>query len=1768
MAEYYNPFISYEQLKNAYQSFIDSYHLFSNEEIEHWIRENTAEGHLLWREPFLQLSRQFQDGGSVNEMVGDGTLHPKCLKIFRSDLKDENSSPIKLYKHQKEAIANVIKGKTNTIVATGTGSGKSFCFGIPVISECLKMKEAGISGIKAVFVYPMNALANSQYEDFAARLSESGLKIANYTGDTEYNDEDALKQFEKLTGREKPFDSELISRESIKTAKPDILLTNYQMLELILTRFEDKDLFPIEQKGVFRFLILDEIHSYKGRRGADVACLIRRLKWHTGTIGKLLCIGTSATIQSGENENAQEVMAKFASRLFGEDFTAKSLIGESYEKLPEIKLDEFVKNVKIGEEEIKKFDGSFQQAFILAQKINAVPLRANNFEDLGTEMKNNPVLYFIEKSLASVKSFSGLAEDYIKDHRPNYDTRTATNELIAGLFIGASVTENNKKRFTLKIHTFFSQGRGIKGTIEENNITLTDKGDITLCSKNTKKEMTAFQVVFCQACGKEYYAGTHLDNNIFYPRDINAFEEESDGMPGYLLVGHWNEDEMPLPDEWKTPKTGGYKKNKAEFVPKVMFFNKETCRLASNVDNPDTNIPVTFIPKPFMFCVNCGIDYDKRTYEGNKLRVYGRVGRATATDVLINKNLELLPEQEQKIISFIDNRQDTAFQAGHINDRSRRILFRKLLYAALKDRDAIFETGKPKDFLKISDAAEGILKVIKKQKLDINFSKSTNMFLDDDEIDDSDSTEDKYIKYINYCIFIEISRNTNFTQQNLEDVGLLKVLYNGLKGISNSENRDKIWDNVPELFELDSDRRYDFLWGLLTILRKRTALSHDFIIKPREIKNIVNDLNEDSLFYTSFFSRPRGFSEVSKHDNFADIWSFTHPLSMPVKFARKFFGIDAENAKLLILKTFERLAQNDIGLLRMRNEDYIGKVYRLNYEMLKIAISEKAIHKICEKSNAIYDFKIYDRSLVGTSLTQKDFSNHYYRKLYTLPINESVMVVARDHSGQLEGTVRKEIEYKFREEKYPNALICTPTMEMGIDIGRLSAVFLRNVPPSPSNYAQRVGRAGRKGQPSLITTFCGAGAGKGPHDQYFFKNPEEIIAGKVMAPRFLMDNKMLIASHIRSLMLEILQIKIKAKPREIINVDDKALIIFPDIKEGLEQQIKLHHKSLSATIKETFSQEIKLFEWFNDKFIDDVINTFVTDFDNAFTQWRRDYKRLSDEYDSMQRELKNNFQQGISYDIGRIAKQLEKMREGESRYYTYRYLGSIGFLPGYAFPDASVAVNYFCNDEEKSLIRGRILALREFAPYNLIYVDGGNYKVGAVNSMASDIWVKLKICPKCNFVLSGEEEIKQGSCPKCGNSLVSEHAITHAMSMPDMIAYRNQNITSDEEERVRNGYVVESYYDENTANKKWVGIKLGDSKVMDLSYEHNAKIIGINSGLRQDIKDGKEGFIYCRACKSWIANDEAGEKIVEHYGSGPDKKGKCPKKGRMDADCIRDVFLISEDCHDVLTVKYELPPGIENEDTFAITLMHALSRGIQLALELDESEIDSFKRPSVSGGGKYEFVLYETVSGGAGILCSILEDINVFNKVIHKTCEILHLFDKEEDACEKACYDCLCSYYNQFEHLKFDRNSITGYLKNLYDNRNSIKFEVKGGNNRKEQLDNLKSKCDKSSGGLEPQVLDAIYNAGLRLPDETQHQVCDNGIPKVKPDFFYSNIPGCKGVCVFVDGPVHDGASVVAEDTEKRKWLKANNYRYIVFSYKDGPEYKEKLAQLKDMIGK
>ena len=302
-----------DRLIDDYRDFTGSFVDIHDKNIREHVAERMARGYQ-WPDPWLSLNPNFASGGTITDLITEGLLHPECERIFR--LKDDNpDGPVlRLHQHQREAVEAARTG-SSYVLTTGTGSGKSLAYMIPIVDRVLAAKAAGTyrPGIKAIVVYPMNALANSQLRELQKFLTIGYPEGPPVT-------------FDRYTGQESADD-----RARIIANPPDILLTNYVMLELVLTRPRDRGL--IEAARGLWFLVLDELHTYRGRQGADVALLVRRLR-DTCDAATVQCIGTSATMTTeGDASDQRRAVAEVATTLFGVPVQPGHVIGETLERI-------------------------------------------------------------------------------------------------------------------------------------------------------------------------------------------------------------------------------------------------------------------------------------------------------------------------------------------------------------------------------------------------------------------------------------------------------------------------------------------------------------------------------------------------------------------------------------------------------------------------------------------------------------------------------------------------------------------------------------------------------------------------------------------------------------------------------------------------------------------------------------------------------------------------------------------------------------------------------------------------------------------------------------------------------------------------------------------------------------------------------------------------------------------------------------------------------------------------------------------------------------------------------------------------------------------------------------------------------------------------------------------------------------------------------------------------------------------------------------------
>ena len=633
-----------------------------------------------WPEPMIQLNPRFQSGGTVGQLVQQGDLAKGIEKIFCGyGSQNGEDASLPLYKHQLDAITLANQGKSY-VVTTGTGSGKSLCYFLPIIDRILRAKAGGEpQRTRAIIIYPMNALANSQMEELDKRITGSGyeklVKFARYTGQ---DDEEA--------------------RKGIKDSPPDILLTNFMMLELLLTRQSEHDQQVIANCEGLEFLVLDELHTYRGRQGADVAMLVRRVRERLEAPGRFVrCIGTSATMASEGDEASRQIkVAEVASTLFAMPIEASSVVTETLERSTNPRLN---------------------PARIPAADLKAAVMGFDPSNARDDVLYNDPFMVWIEMTLGLSSDDDGRR---LRRAQP-IDLSTAASELDKAAGLGIEVCrrqielalevagkpgsergdDGDRPFFPIRLHRFISGAGALYSTLEPVEIRdIAFSGQVFLPGRENPTRL--FATYFCRECGQEHHPVTLVSESgtvTFLGRRIDEIPAEPSDNGGNRLeeqgfltpvtnedIAGFQGDIGEYPDEWLEERRG-----------QLQFKNTyRKSRLTKYAVTPDgtisTNgVPVWFQKGKFRFCAACGAVHGQSGRDINRLAGLTAEGRSSATTVLISSILRWMKQPEndradlrQKVLGFTDNRQDAALQAGHFNDFVFVSLLRGAALAALE----------------------------------------------------------------------------------------------------------------------------------------------------------------------------------------------------------------------------------------------------------------------------------------------------------------------------------------------------------------------------------------------------------------------------------------------------------------------------------------------------------------------------------------------------------------------------------------------------------------------------------------------------------------------------------------------------------------------------------------------------------------------------------------------------------------------------------------------------------------------------------------------------------------------------------------------------------------------------------------------------------------------------------------------------------------------------------------------------------------------------
>jgi len=1743
-----NVFEVRKSLVADYRKYVQSFVEVSDARIDEKVATHFEAGEL-WPEPLLQLNPSFEAGGTVDDLVDEGVLDNGCRSIFRGGKTADSpvGRTMRLHRHQDEAIRIARKG-VSYVLTTGTGSGKSLAYIIPIVDHVLRNGTG--KGIQAIVVYPMNALANSQLGELQKFLSP-GL-------------EKAALSFARYTGQESSEE-----REAMLRNPPDILLTNYVMLELILTRWKDRPL--IENSRQLAFLVLDELHTYRGRQGADVAMLVRRVREAFGTTA-LQCVGTSATMAGPGTLAAQKIeVARVATRLFGSTVAPEDVIGETLRRsTSDLPGDDEGLKARLAEAVSGYSEPATLEAYyghILSSWLETA---------IGLEREKGTKLYKRAKPRA-IGGEGGAAKE-LAGHTgldEGLCAEVIRRHLLAG-YTMEDPAKNNQPPFAFRIHQFLSRGDSVYATIESK-----DERYITLRGQRFvpgDRSRLLYPLVFCRECGQEYYvvkiSGHGLERHV-ERRELSevpseaARKENPDEEAGFLAVGldaSWldNDNELleSLPDDF----LGLNKKGETVVTAqgKKVLPSKIHVDTTGKVDA--TGEPCLFIPAPFRFCPCCGVAYSARTSgDFAKLTTLGTEGRSSVITLLslsmvrILKADPSLPADAKKLLSFTDNRQDAALQAGHFNDFVQVGLLRSALYRAV----ALAGPGG----LRYDEVVPEVFKALALPFAEYAREPDLTGAL---AIGDTNAA---LREVIGYRIYRDLERGWRILLPNLEQCGLLTIDYVGLPEFCANE---KAWSKCHGVLVAASPAtREKIIRVLLDIMRRGLAIKVDYLEQERQesMKSHCRQhlLEEDATawtlgdgenLYTAAMLWP--VSKTKAGDKAGKDSIFLSGLSGYGQYLRRLNTfpdhggtLKVDDSAIIIQDLLEALRKEGIvETAAQRGGAAPATAYRLKAAaMLWKAGDGKVPHD---------PVRMPRRPEKGLRI------NPFFVQFYRETGGRLQGYEAREHTAQVKAEVREEREKRFGDATLP-VLYASATLELGVDIKGLNAVNMRNVPPTPANYAQRSGRAGRNGQPAIVFSYCSTYRS---HDQYFFRRPLLMVAGAVSTPRIDLSNEDLVASHVHSLWLSASGVDLRFSMTDVIDTTD--LEKWP-VHDSLADQRK--NASLAATAKKRvqsafsgFEEELADAPWWQPDWIDTTLANAFSEFDKACDRWRTLYRTARKQAELHFKIINDHAR---SFEDKKRSKGLRAEAEAQSElltssdgrsdsdFYTYRYFASEGFLPGYNFPRLPLSA-YIPGKKpggfakpDQFLSRPRFLAVSEFGPRSIVYHDGSRYRIERVimetnDNMAAQSSIAMsraKICSGCGYLHVESATSLPDVCEWCGKPLTELRK--NLFRMQNVSTRRLDRINSDEEERSRIGYeiVTSVRFSEQGGRTRCTTATVGyaGKTLAKLSYGPAALIWRLNTGWKRRVAGNAEGFLLDIERGYWAKNqaDEA-------------DKDSNPASARTEL-----VVPYVEDRRNCLIFQPSFLAAHEDADektAWMASFEAALKSAIREEYQLEDSELASEPMPSAQQ--RDLILIYEASEGGAGVLRQLVEDPDALQRVGRSALEICH-YDPDtgedrggpagtKEGCEAACYDCLMSYTNQQDHERLDRTLIKDWFLLL---SKSTTESAPGTKPKEDHLAELLDACDSE---LEKKWLRFLDERGYNLPSRSQVLIPECG---TRPDFIYDE----HDTVIYVDGPLHDYPDRAKRDKAQEDALENAGKWVVRFGHAD--DWEKKIREKPSVFG-
>lgn len=1506
--------------------------------------------------PFLEVTDAFQKGPTILELIEQGELPATFDRLgFHTNRP--------LYRHQVDSLRKLASG-SNAVVSTGTGSGKTESFLLPVLRELVQQSNDGKlnPGVRAMLIYPMNALANDQIERLRELLRDyPQITFGSYTGQTEEGYEIALQGYKNLNDGKEPLPNELICRQQMKQTPPHILVTNYAMLEYLMVRPDDDVFFRPQYTQYWKYIVLDEAHVYKGSTGIEVSMLLRRLKARLGK-PKIQYILTSATLGS---EDDNESVAAFAENLCDSPFYAEDII-----RAKRIRLEQ--------PPDCKDVDECFYRT--IAQMIatdrseDAITATIREFYP-GASEDHMDALY----QIAYRDAFYWRLRAYLQKPRTVkeilQEIGCTEQRLTDFVTVVTRAVHNGAKLFDARYHMFLRAAESVF-------VTLAPKKQLFLEARKTCFEngqaYKVFEIATCNHCHALYILGRESENHIL---EQATFVADQEPRSAYLIANTANDS-----DDEHTFEHAGQEVETYELCTVCGALTrpggKKLCQHSHSITVQKVSLKEG--SQRLTKCAAC-----ENVSATGVLRQFF-VGQEAVTSVVGTSLFENLPsykvtyqkqtqaeddwgfddteETEEELrkdvgakqfIAFSDSRQAAAFYATYLDQTYQNIVYKRLVVETLAKREYT-SGGKCLD-----DFVEDLIAQFERYGMAKNASvrKEAWKAALHEVIDNNGVTSLYNMGLIRFDIqgdHIIGNKKFNLSQAEMYEICALFADWMMSEGAV----------SYPEA--MNRDERSFFA---------HNGIEHEYTLSDANPQSCTlsfmpsrADLSNKRLAYLEKVLRKKGTLPEQGVVGLLDaIW-------------KRFFACEKEKA-LLVSKN---------GTYRIQSEKILvsrpGQLYRCKKCH---RITPHNVMDVCPAYRCDGELESFDPSV--------SFADSHYYQLYRQMEIRPLRVV--EHTAQLDKETAYEYQQQFKRKEL-DILSCSTTFEMGVDVGSLETVFMRNVPPSPANYAQRAGRAGRSMYSAAFAlTFCN----KSNHDFSFFRDPVRMIKGRIDPPVFNVANPKIAIRHVYATAFSFFW---KEYPE-----------MFSQTSEFMEKQ------GVEQFITYLESKPEKLKQYLKDFLPDELIRAFDVEhcgWVQGITGEEGVLTIAAEEYAETIRRLREAQEAAFTEDRTGVDAYTQRIHVFQ-RERILAYLARKNIFPKYGFPVDTVEMTILDRKSTRKtglqLQRDLSSAISEYAPGAQIVANGKLITSRYIRKRPDRSWKmsRYHICQQCGdlnlrFYEEGGSYLPEGEalCQNCG--AVLEYAKAGVYLIPEF------GFEADGNDIRKPGLKkpIRTFKSEVS----YIGGAMGEDEE---TYQLGNATVHVRSGKSEELAVlNRSRFYVCQSC-GYTELDE------KRFTPTMTKKHRTASGWQCGNNRLQNFSLAYRFETDVLTLRFT---GMEiTTQEQALSLLYGILEGASRALEVERSDISGCLKwfwNQDSGRGNYGFVFYDKTPGGAGHVRR-MQNAKVLECVLREALDTISGCTCGGSELDTSCYSCLRNYYNQKHHELLQRKYVIEFLRNLFN---------------------------------------------------------------------------------------------------------------------------------------